>query len=169
MMRLGTELSRQLRKDETGNESEGDGSSNEDNDPDNNTGEPDNTSGEPDKTPGETDKNPGDIDKNPDKKDETPAKKVTKKVETKKTNKASDTSTKSMIKYVPIEKVKTEGNFAKAVCFKPEVAPIVCGIVGIAMLFINNTIARVLGAFFIVMAGLVMFLVKSEVESQFAV
>lgn len=94
------------------------------------------------------------------KKETKPVKKVAKKVETKKTNKASDTSTKSMIRYVPIEKVKTEGNFAKAVCFKPEVAPIVCGIVGIAMLFINNTIARVLGAFFIIMAGLVMFLVK---------
>ena len=67
---------------------------------------------------------------------------------------------KSTLKYVPLEKVKTEGNFAKAICFKPEVAPIVCGIVGILLLFINNTIARLLGVFFVAMAALVLFLVK---------
>lgn len=89
-------------------------------------------------------------------------KKSTKTVEKKevKSRKKKTTEEKNTLKYVTIEKVKTEGNFAKAICFKPEVAPIVCGIVGILLLFINNTIARLLGIFFIAMAALVLFLVK---------
>ena len=99
----------------------------------------------------------------------TKAVKATKKEEVKKVKSVKkevqeenqkNTETKSALKYVPIEKVKTEGDFAKAICFKPEVAPIVCGVVGILLLLINNTIARVLGAFFLVMAALVLFLVK---------
>lgn len=67
---------------------------------------------------------------------------------------------KKELKFKPIEKVETKGNFAKAVCFKPEVAPVICLVVGVALLFINNTIVRVLGAFFIIMSLLVIFLVK---------
>ena len=89
-------------------------------------------------------------------------KKTTKTVEKKevKRKKKSVAEVKMNLKYLPIEKIKTEGNFAKAICFKPEAAPIVCGVVGVLLLFINNTIARLLGVFFFAMAALVLFFVK---------
>ena len=56
------------------------------------------------------------------------------------------------LKYQNIEDVKTQGNFYKAINFKPKMAPIVCSIIGLALLFVNSLIARILGAFFILLS-----------------
>lgn len=63
-------------------------------------------------------------------------------------------------RYIPVEECKAEGNFVKAICFKPKKAPIVCIVIGVLLLLINNLVARLLGVFFILMAVAVMKLVK---------
>ncbi|MBR4462708.1 MAG: hypothetical protein IKS51_09030 [Erysipelotrichaceae bacterium] len=62
--------------------------------------------------------------------------------------------------YLSIEEVKTEGQFLKAICFKPKAAPIIMIIVGILMFIPRILLLAVLGLFFIVMSVLVLFLVK---------
>ena len=64
------------------------------------------------------------------------------------------------VKYIPVEECKAQGNFVKAVCFKPKKAPIVCIILGMAMFIPNNLYIRILGLFFILMAFAVLKLVK---------
>ena len=64
------------------------------------------------------------------------------------------------LEYRPIEEVKSEGNFVKAILFKPKVAPFIIGAFGLGLLFVNHMLVRVLGAFFILMA----FLVLKEVK-----
>ena len=67
---------------------------------------------------------------------------------------------KRVIEYTKVEDVKPEGSFIRAITFKPKFAPILVGAFGIAMLFINNTIVRILGAFCVLLA----FVVLKEVQ-----
>ena len=69
---------------------------------------------------------------------------------------------KDKFDYLPIEEVKGQGSFVKAVCFKPKKAPIICIILGILLMIPNNMYVRLLGAFFILMALAVLKLVKTE-------
>ena len=62
--------------------------------------------------------------------------------------------------YKPVEEVKAEGKFVKAIGFKPKVAPIIGGVIGLVLLFVNNIIARILGAFFVLLS----FLVFKEIK-----
>ncbi len=62
--------------------------------------------------------------------------------------------------YLPIEDVKTEGRFLKAICFKPKTAPIVMIVVGILMFIPRIFLLALLGLFFIAMSVMVLFLVK---------
>ena len=64
------------------------------------------------------------------------------------------------LKYLNIEEVKSEGNFIRAISFKPKMPIVVTGVAGIALLFVNNIFARILGAFFILLA----FFVFKEIE-----
>ena len=64
------------------------------------------------------------------------------------------------MEFVNIEEVKTEGTFVKAICFKPKTAPIICMIIGVILILLRNIYTIVLGAFFIVMALLVLKLVE---------
>ena len=59
-----------------------------------------------------------------------------------------------------IEEIQTEGNFIKAICFKPKTAPIICIIIGVLLILLRNTLTIVLGAFFIIMALLVLKFVE---------
>ena len=59
-------------------------------------------------------------------------------------------------KYLPIEEVKTEGRFLKAICFKPKTAPIVCIILGILMFVPRILLLAILGLFFILMSVMVL-------------
>lgn len=67
---------------------------------------------------------------------------------------------KDKFDYLPIEEVKGQGSFVKAVCFKPKKAPIICIILGILLMIPNNMYVRLLGTFFILMALAVLKLVK---------
>ncbi|MBQ6560483.1 MAG: hypothetical protein IJL85_06610 [Erysipelotrichaceae bacterium] len=62
--------------------------------------------------------------------------------------------------YLPVEEVKTQGNFIKAICFKPKTAPIVMIVVGLLMFVPRILLLALLGLFFIVMSALVLFYVK---------
>ena len=64
------------------------------------------------------------------------------------------------LKYINIEEVKTEGNFIKAINFKPKMPIFIVGAIGIALLFVNHLVARILGAFCI----LISFFVFKEIE-----
>ena len=59
-----------------------------------------------------------------------------------------------------VEEIKPEGNFVTAVCFKPKIAPIVCALTGVALILLRNIYTIILGAFFILMAILVLKLVE---------
>ena len=67
--------------------------------------------------------------------------------------------------YKPVEEVKAEGKFVKAIGFKPKVAPIIGGVIGLVLLFVNNIIARILGAFFVLLS----FLVFKEIKINISV
>ena len=60
----------------------------------------------------------------------------------------------------PVEEVKAEGSFVKAITFKPYFAIITCAAFGILLLIVNNIFARILGAFFILFS----FFVVKEVK-----
>ena len=64
------------------------------------------------------------------------------------------------IKYVDIADCKSQGNFLKAVCFKPKKAPLICLILGVLLMIPNNIYVRLLGVFFIFMSFLVIKLVR---------
>lgn len=66
------------------------------------------------------------------------------------------------IKYQRLEEVKPETKLICSASFKPTLAPIIICVAGIGLLFINNLWTRLLGAFFIVMTLLVLFLVKDK-------
>ena len=40
------------------------------------------------------------------------------------------------LEYRPIEEVRSEGNFVKAILFKPKVAPFIIGALGLGLLFV---------------------------------
>ncbi len=62
--------------------------------------------------------------------------------------------------YLPVEEVKTEGRFVKAICFKPKTAPIIMIVIGILMFLPRILLLAVLGLFFIAMSALVLVFVK---------
>ena len=64
------------------------------------------------------------------------------------------------IEYRPVEELTVEGQFRKAVCFKPKRAPFFCIILGALFLIPNNLIVRILGIFFIAMGLFVLLEVK---------
>ena len=63
-------------------------------------------------------------------------------------------------RYIPVEECKSEGNFVKAICFKPKKAIIICFAIGLLLMIVNNLIVRLLGIFFMVMAFAVYKLVR---------
>ena len=71
-------------------------------------------------------------------------------------------SEEKVYEYVPVEEVKPEGQFLKAVCFKPKRAIYSCLIIGTALMFINNLYARLLGVVFILMSFIVLKLVSDH-------
>lgn len=64
------------------------------------------------------------------------------------------------LEYKPVEEVRAQGNFVKAIGFKPKLAPIIIGAIGILLLLVNNLFVRILGAFCVLMA----FFVFKEVK-----
>ncbi len=64
------------------------------------------------------------------------------------------------MEFINIEEVKTQGNFVKAVCFKPKTAPVICAITGVLLILFRNIYTIILGVFFIIMALLVLKLVE---------
>ena len=64
------------------------------------------------------------------------------------------------VNYVDVIDCKPQGNFVKAICFKPKKAPIVCIVLGILMMIPNNLYVRLLGVFFIFMSFVVLKLVR---------
>ena len=64
--------------------------------------------------------------------------------------------------FIPVEEVKPEGQFLKAVCFKPKRAIYSCFIIGVALMFINNLYARLLGIFFMAMSVVVLKMVNDH-------
>ena len=67
---------------------------------------------------------------------------------------------KEKIRYIPVEDCKSEGDFVKAICFKPKKALVVALVTGGLLMIPNNMICRLLGVFFIFMAFAVMKLVR---------
>lgn len=66
------------------------------------------------------------------------------------------------LRYQNINEIKVDSLLVSSVSFKPTLAPIVVGIVGIAMMFVNVLGIRILGVFFIAMALFVLFFVKDK-------
>lgn len=66
------------------------------------------------------------------------------------------------LKYKKVDSIKVDSNLIKSVNFKPKTAPIICGVVGLLAMFINNWPARILGFFFALMAVGVFFLVEDK-------
>lgn len=64
------------------------------------------------------------------------------------------------VNYVDVIDCKPQGNFVKAICFKPKKAPIICIALGILMMIPNNLYVRLLGVFFIFMSFVVLKLVR---------
>ena len=64
------------------------------------------------------------------------------------------------IEYLNVEEVKPQGQFLKAIGFKPKAAPLICIAVGIAMIAVLNIYTIILGVFFAGMGILVLALVK---------
>lgn len=72
------------------------------------------------------------------------------------------------LKYTDIEKFKPETKMVKRIMFKPNTAPIVCGVIGVGLLAlafltkVNTLLVALLGVFFIAMAICVLTLVKDH-------
>ena len=66
------------------------------------------------------------------------------------------------LRYKKLDELKPEGKLIATAAFKPITAPIVMGIVGIALLFVNEFLIRLLGAFFVAIAAFVMIYVKDK-------
>ena len=54
-----------------------------------------------------------------------------------------------------IEELNINSKLKKTIMFKPKTAPIICMIVGVGLIFVNNLLVRILAAFFIIMAFIV--------------
>ncbi len=59
------------------------------------------------------------------------------------------------MEYLPVEEVKPQGRFIKAIGFKPKAAPLIVTAMGIALLIPNNLYSRLLGFLMIALAALV--------------
>ncbi|MDO4941126.1 MAG: hypothetical protein Q4E33_05500 [Erysipelotrichaceae bacterium] len=66
------------------------------------------------------------------------------------------------LSYILVKDFIPTGSFDSTIGFKPKIAPVVCLIVGAAMLIPNNLFVRILGLFFVVMAALVMYVMKDK-------
>lgn len=64
--------------------------------------------------------------------------------------------------YKKIEEIEINSKLIKSIHFKPIKAPIVCLIVGLALMFVNNLLVRIMAAFFVVMALLVFKFVEDK-------
>ena len=64
--------------------------------------------------------------------------------------------------YQKIEDLNINSKLRKTIMFKPISPSVTCFIVGVAIMFVNNLIVRLLGAFFILMAVLVYVFVKDK-------
>lgn len=64
--------------------------------------------------------------------------------------------------YQNVEDINVDSNIVQTIMFKPVKAPIICFVAGVAMLFINILLFRILGAFFILMAIVVYFGIKDK-------
>lgn len=64
--------------------------------------------------------------------------------------------------YQKLEDIKIDSALVKSVNFKPKSAPIVCLLIGILMMIVNNFLVRLLGAFFIIMALVVFKFVEDR-------
>ncbi|MBO4919114.1 MAG: hypothetical protein J5365_03050 [Erysipelotrichaceae bacterium] len=64
------------------------------------------------------------------------------------------------LEYLPVEQVKAQGRFIKAIGFKPKTAPLIVIAMGIALLIPNSLYSRLLGILMIALAALVLLKVK---------
>ena len=65
-----------------------------------------------------------------------------------------------ILEYLPVEEVKAQGRFIKAIGFKPKTAPFIVAAMGIALLIPNLLYSRILGFLMIALAVLVFFKVQ---------
>ena len=66
------------------------------------------------------------------------------------------------LRYQKLEEIKVDSKLVASASFKPTKAPIICGVVGIALLFVNSLLVRILGFFFVAMALFVFFMVEDK-------
>lgn len=66
------------------------------------------------------------------------------------------------LKYQNINEIKVDSKLVSNIAFKPLYPPIIISIVGIAMLFVNVLVIRILAVFFIAMALFVLFFVNDK-------
>lgn len=64
--------------------------------------------------------------------------------------------------YQKIEDINITSKHIKTIMFKPTYPTIICLLIGVALLFINNWLVRILGIFFVIMAFLVYKFVKDR-------
>ena len=64
------------------------------------------------------------------------------------------------LSYIDVKDCKPEGSFVKAICFKPKKAPIVCLVIGVLLMIVNNLFVRLLAIVFLAMAVVVLKLVR---------
>ncbi|MBR0137233.1 MAG: hypothetical protein IJM15_02375 [Erysipelotrichaceae bacterium] len=64
------------------------------------------------------------------------------------------------LEYLPVEEVKTEGSLYKVVNYKPYFAIVSCLIMGAVLLIVGSLIAKLIGLFFVAMAGITQYAVK---------
>ena len=67
---------------------------------------------------------------------------------------------KETMEYLPVEEVKAQGRFIKAIGFKPKAAPLIVTAMGIVLLIPNSLYSRLLGFLMIALAVLVFLKVK---------
>ena len=65
--------------------------------------------------------------------------------------------------YVNVENIKVGGTLDRQVKYKPYFAIVICAIAGVAICFMSGIWSKILGIFFIVMAGLVQYLIQDRV------
>ena len=66
------------------------------------------------------------------------------------------------LRYQKLDELKPEGKMIASAAFKPILAPIIIGVMGIALLFVPIFLIRVLGVFFAGMAAFVLIYVKDK-------
>ena len=66
------------------------------------------------------------------------------------------------LRYQKLDELKPEGKIIASAAFKPILAPIIIGVMGIVLLFVPIFLIRVLGVFFAGMAAFVLIYVKDK-------